>query len=148
MKPTTAIPRPFSPLPQQLIWREEFSQHLEQQLEYIHQFPNVLSWIYGILLADNIAYIYNLNLHLVDIIMTLCWGNWRMLHLQKLWNEILTSFIFHFDEEILFILPSFMTYNFLIEKMQMAAALLTIWRTKTILEKDNKRNTLTATISS
>ena len=57
MKPTTAIPRPFSPLPQQLIWREEFSQHLEQQLEYIHQFPNVLSWIYGILLAVNIAYI-------------------------------------------------------------------------------------------
>ena len=57
MKPTTAIPRPFSPLPQQLIWREEFSQHLEQQLEYIHQYPNVLSWIYGILLADNIAYI-------------------------------------------------------------------------------------------
>ena len=41
-----------------------------------------------------------------------------------------------------------MTYNFLIEKMQMAAALLTIWMTKTILEKDNKRNTLTATISS
>jgi len=56
MKPTTAIPRPFSPLPQQLIWQKEFSQHLEQQLEYIHQFSNVLSWIYGILSADNIAY--------------------------------------------------------------------------------------------
>ena len=57
MNNTTAIPRPISPLPQQHIWREEFSQHLEQQLEYIHQFPNVLSWIYGILLADNITYI-------------------------------------------------------------------------------------------
>ena len=49
-----------------------------------------------------------------------------MLHLQNLENNVLRSFIIHFDKEILFILPSFVTYNFLIEKMQMAAALLTI----------------------
>ena len=60
MEPTTAISRPFSPLPQQLIWQEELSQHLGQQPEYIHQFLNAFSWIYDILLADNCFHLYRI----------------------------------------------------------------------------------------
>ena len=72
--------------------------------------------------------------------MALSWGNWRVLHIQNLQNNLLKYFIVHFDKEILFILPSFMISDFLIEKLQMAAALFTLWMTKMILGKDINRN--------